>query len=123
MQKGPAVDARWIPAAPHSAVSFGGVIVANIELIAGTRAPQFGVDSFMVFVGNTEPGKRDQLRGTDFSVAVVHPVSNWAEPIQVDLLSGSISANWSRVGTLRIDDLRLTVPVYRRDSTDHELVR
>ena len=118
LSKAPAIDARWIDAAPGSHVRIGDTVIATVQVIAGTRAPQFGVDSFMVFVARSDSSSRVALYQRDSLVAVLRPMTQWNQPIDVELVRSSAVRRQSRVGTLRIDDLQLSIGVYRAGSQE-----
>ena len=118
LSKAPAVDARWMDAPPGSHVRIGDTVIAIVHVIAGTRAPQFGVDSFMVFVARSDSSSGVVLQQRDSLAAVLRPVIQWSQPIDVELVRSSTVPGESRVGTLRIDDLHLSIGVYRADSQE-----
>ena len=118
LSKAPAIDARWIEAAPGSSVRIGQTIVARVQVIAGTRAPQFGVDSFMVFVARSEPSSKHLFQPRDSLAALLRPITQWSEPIDVELVRFSTLRGLPRVGTLRIDDLHLSIGMFRGESPE-----
>lgn len=111
-QKPPGFDARWIDAAPGSAVRAGDTIIARVRTIAGTTAPQFGVDSFMVYVAEPTHWEPLQFEGLDTLVALVRPTANWSDPVDLRLAPASSVRGQPRVGTLRIDAFNKAVSVY-----------
>jgi hypothetical protein len=120
LAKGPAMDARWIQAPLHSAARSGKDTVVHIQLIAGTRAPQFGVDSFMVFVGNAEPSNAQVLQRADTLAALLRTVENWTQPIDLEIVSKSLVTERKQIGTLRIDDLQVLLSVFEADLGDRK---
>jgi hypothetical protein len=109
-------DGHAIVAPAGSVVVLDGHVIARVTQIAGARFGAPNADSLMLFLGVfSDSSAAAQVRGDSTLIAVLPPVTDWSQPIRMELTHLPRANSGRAWGRVFLDPTRVVMSVYVPD--------